>query len=315
VTPSSASPRQAPHGSIAGNSLSIRSRSRAAADRPVSPAGDRPARRGCATSPALRDSRDRRPPARTSAAEDPSPLCHQSHPVNHRQRCLSPAPVLASSERRGDGEALMPMLRVGRRDRRGRDKVQVFKVHRGTAGPVHRTRQGDGAVNHHRLGVRDPGLSVNPDRHARGGQGLDPAYAFARRGPVRDQPDINAALLGPDQRLDDPRASRQPAPTKISRSALFNGADGKRCAVECQWDLRPAATQPPGTTRWNAGASTLPASRPCAGRRNMWLRTRRVSSAPSAISGPSGGRCLKKDLRRSISGLPQVQRRRVRFRL
>jgi hypothetical protein len=187
-----------------------------AADRQPSPARDRPARLGCASLRASRDSRDRRPPARTSAAADPSPLCHRPDPT----------PVLAPIEWRGDGEALVPMRRIGRRDSRGRDKVQVFGVRRR---PIHGTRQGDGAVDYHR---RDPRLSVNPYRHARGGQGLDPACVFARRGLVRDQLDINAAFLGPDQRLDDPRASRQSIGADQDFAlGVVDGADRKRCAI------------------------------------------------------------------------------------
>jgi Transposase, Mutator family len=80
-----------------------------AADRPVSPVRDRPARLGCATSPASRDSRDRRRPARTSAAAYPSPLCHRSHPT----------PVFAPIEGRGDGETIAPVARVRRCNSRG----------------------------------------------------------------------------------------------------------------------------------------------------------------------------------------------------
>jgi hypothetical protein len=55
---------------------------------------------------------------------------------------------------------------VGRRDSRGGDKVQVFGVSSGAIGPIHGTRQRDGAVDPHRLGVRDPRLIIDPDRHA-----------------------------------------------------------------------------------------------------------------------------------------------------
>jgi hypothetical protein len=98
---------------------------------------------------------------------------------------------------------------LGRRDFRGGDEVQILGVSSGTIGPIHRTRQRDGAVDNHCLRVRDPRLIVDPDRHPRGGQGLDPAFAFARRGLVRDQPDINPAFLRADQCLDDPRAGCQ----------------------------------------------------------------------------------------------------------
>jgi hypothetical protein len=70
---------------------------------------DRPARPGCATSRASRDSRDCRPPGRTSAAADPSPLCHRSHPT----------PVLAVNEGRGHAEAIAPVDRVRRCNSRG----------------------------------------------------------------------------------------------------------------------------------------------------------------------------------------------------
>jgi hypothetical protein len=218
-----------------------------AADRLVSPARDRPARLGCAASPASRDRRDRRPPARTNAAADPSPLCHRPDPVNHRQRYLPPAPVFAPIEGRGDGEALVPMRRIGRRDSRGRDKVQVSGVHRSAAGPIHRTRQGDGAVDYHR---RDPRLSVNPDRHSRGGQGLDPAFAFARRGPIRHQPDINPAFLGADQRLDHPRASRQPIGADQDFAlGVVDGADRERLRSPPQEQSKQRRSPPRLLTR------------------------------------------------------------------
>jgi len=57
--------------------------------------------------------------------------------------------------------------------------------------------------------VGDPRLSVDPDRHACSGQGLDTICSRARRGLVGDQPDINASSLGAYQRLDDARARCQ----------------------------------------------------------------------------------------------------------
>jgi hypothetical protein len=57
--------------------------------------------------------------------------------------------------------------------------------------------------------VGDPRLSVDPDQHARRGQGLDTICRRARRGLVGDQPNINTASLGADQRLHDARARCQ----------------------------------------------------------------------------------------------------------
>jgi hypothetical protein len=52
----------------------------------------------------------------------------------------------------------------------------------------------------------------------------------------------------------------------------------------------------------------LPASRPYAGRRNKWFRTRRGSSKPSSIrQQPSGGRCSNKYYRSLACGLRQVR--------
>jgi hypothetical protein len=64
------------------------------------------------------------------------------------------------------GEASVPMRSVGRCDCRRGDQVKVFRVRRGAAGPIHRTHQGDGVVDHHCLNVCDPRLSIDLDRHS-----------------------------------------------------------------------------------------------------------------------------------------------------
>jgi hypothetical protein len=56
--------------------------------------------------------------------------------------------------------------------------------------------------------VRDPRLSVDPDRHARCGQRCDPACGRTWRRLVGYQSDINAAFLGADERLDYAGACR-----------------------------------------------------------------------------------------------------------
>jgi hypothetical protein len=66
-----------------GCSRSISGNAALAADRPASPAGDRPACPGPATSPASRDSRERRPPARTAPERSVS---HRTH--SHRLTAL-----------------------------------------------------------------------------------------------------------------------------------------------------------------------------------------------------------------------------------
>jgi hypothetical protein len=58
-----------------------------------------------------------------------------------------------------------------------------------------------------------------------------------------------------------------------------------------------------------------PARRPCAARRNTWLRTRRGSSAPRTVRRPSDGRCSNKNPRPSAYVLRRVRRRRVQSRL
>jgi len=92
----------------------------------------------------------------------------------------------------------------------GGDEVEVFGVGRSPgrspAGPIVGAHQGRRAVDDHRLGVRDPRLVIDPDGDTRRGQRVDPARTSTRRGPVCDQPDINAALFSPDQRSDDPRS-------------------------------------------------------------------------------------------------------------
>ncbi len=85
---------------------------------------------------------------------------------------------------------------------------------------------------------------------------------------------------------------------------------------------RGEARRARGGRSWNGAprgaAVTPPAFRPCAVRRNKWLRTRRGSSATATFlcqESSSGERCSKNDLRRPASGLRRVRRRRVRSRL
>jgi hypothetical protein len=51
--------------------------------------------------------------------------------------------------------------------------------------------------------VRDARGAVDPDRYAGPCQRVDAAVALARCRPVGDEPDIDPALLGAEQRLDD----------------------------------------------------------------------------------------------------------------
>src|SRR6516225_9545736 len=74
--------------------------------------------------------------------------------------CRHPAPIFAAIKLDRESEAFVPVRGVGRGERWRGNQVQVFGAHRGAAGPIHRTRQRDGAVDYHRLGVRDPRLSV-----------------------------------------------------------------------------------------------------------------------------------------------------------
>src|SRR5262249_24790865 len=64
-----------------------------------------------------------------------------------------------------------------------------------------------------------------------------------------------------------------------------------------------------------SGPFSPPASRPCAIRRNRWIRTTRGFSARPAMhqERPSNGRCLRKDPHRPTSGLRRAPLRRVRF--
>ena len=94
------------------------------------------------------------------------------------------------------------------RDSWWRDKIEVFRVDRSATGPVVGAHQRHRLVDHHRFGVRDLRLTVDPDRHACSSQGLDAVCRRARRGLVGDQPDINATSLGAYQRLDDTGAGR-----------------------------------------------------------------------------------------------------------
>src|SRR5215470_14468518 len=83
--------------------------------------------------------------------------------------------------------------------------------------------------------------------------------------------------------------------------------------VNVAWPRAPILSASiPGTLKFACGR-ILPASRPCASRRNRWLQTRRGSPAPkTAIGGPSGWRYLKN--RRPVSWLRRVRQQPVRFR-
>jgi hypothetical protein len=48
--------------------------------------------------------------------------------------------------------------------------------------------------------MREARSIVDPNRHASGAQRIDATRASARRRPVGDHPNINAALFGADQR-------------------------------------------------------------------------------------------------------------------
>jgi hypothetical protein len=61
------------------------------------------------------------------------------------------------------------------------------------------------AVDHHRLGVDDPRLIIDSDRHAHVRQRADRARPPTRGCLVRYHPKIDTALLGPDQRVDGAR--------------------------------------------------------------------------------------------------------------
>jgi hypothetical protein len=108
-------------------------------------------------------------PSRVSSIA--APTAAQLH-----RRARDPAPVLATFVSNGD-EALSPMGRVGCRDSRGRDEVEIFSIYRGAAGPVVGAHQCHRVVDHHRFGVREPRLSVDPDRHTRSDQGSTPLVA------------------------------------------------------------------------------------------------------------------------------------------
>ena len=94
--------------------------------------------------------------------------------------------------------------------------------------------------------MRNSRLSVNPDRHARGGQGLDPAFAFARRGLVSDEPYVNPALLRGNQCLDNPRASSQPIGT--DQDFALGVVDGTANAAQSSSGVKQTAMAAPEAT-------------------------------------------------------------------
>jgi hypothetical protein len=73
-------------------------------------------------------------------------------------------------------------------------------------------------------------LIVDRDRHARGGQRLYPAPAAAWRAPIGDKPDIDAPLLGTDQRPNNAGADAVLQSFVNARSVRL-GCTGRRTTV------------------------------------------------------------------------------------
>jgi hypothetical protein len=78
--------------------------------------------------------------------------------------------------------------------------------------------------------VRNPRLIVDRDRHARGGQRLYPAPAAAWRAPIGNMPDIDAPLLGTDQRPNNAGADKVLQSFVNARSVRLGGT-GRRTTV------------------------------------------------------------------------------------
>ena len=89
------------------------------------------------------------------------------------------------------------MGRIGGGNRRGGDEVQVFGAQPCACRPAVGAHQGDRPVDHHRLGVGDPRLIIDPDLHAHVHQRADPARPPAGCRLIRDQSNVDATPLGP----------------------------------------------------------------------------------------------------------------------
>ena len=96
----------------------------------------------------------------------------------------------------------MAMSGVGGCDGPRCDEIEILGVERSATSPVHRTSEGSGAIYDHGFGVGDPGAVIYPDRDSGTSERADPAVTAARRCAICDQPDLDAALLCPDQCLD-----------------------------------------------------------------------------------------------------------------
>jgi hypothetical protein len=142
-------------------------------------------------------------------------------PVSRIHSAINEAP---RGQRRGrDCEPLLPVRRIRSRDGGGRDQVEILGVRRDAAGPVVGALERDRGVNDHRFGVRHARAIVNPHRHTRRSQRVNPARRSARRAPVGDHPDINAALLGPDERptIPEPTVKRIGADQDLALGGLY----------------------------------------------------------------------------------------------
>jgi hypothetical protein len=102
-----------------------------------------------------------------------------------------------------------PTARVGFGDLRGNDQAEVLGVTGRAAAPVHPAHQRDLAVDYHAFGVGYPHPSIDPYRSSRLRERIQAAPAPAGRRPVRNQPDVDAALCRADQGLEDAGAGRQ----------------------------------------------------------------------------------------------------------
>ena len=96
----------------------------------------------------------------------------------------------------------MPMPGISGCDGPRCDEVEILGVERSATSPVHRTSEGGAAIYDHGFGVGDPGAVIYPDRDSGTSEGADPAAKPARGCAIGDQPDLDAALLCPDQCLD-----------------------------------------------------------------------------------------------------------------
>jgi hypothetical protein len=124
-----------------------------------------------------------------------------------------------------------------------------------------------------------------------------------------------------------PNSMSNPSPVVLTSRPLFAAMVGLISSARIvlrAWRVPPSSVpisrEYPATSAAKIAARRriaviLLASRPCAARRNRWLRITRGSSAPRNNRRPSNRRCSNNDHLLPVSGRRRVRQRRLRLRL